>query len=67
MPTWPCAPATRESWRERLEVAGYARRYDLILDLARLWLQVEPASKRAQQVLVGVMIMSNQFDGLARN
>ncbi|KFB78390.1 TPR domain protein [Candidatus Accumulibacter phosphatis] len=47
------------------EVAGYARRYDLILDLARLWLQVEPASKRAQQVLVGVMIMSNQFDGLA--
>ena len=48
-----------------IEVAGYARRYDLVLDLARLWLQVEPDSKRAQQVLVGVMILSNQFDGLA--
>ncbi|HMV04960.1 MAG TPA: tetratricopeptide repeat protein [Accumulibacter sp.] len=48
-----------------IEVAGIARRLDLVLELARQWIQVEPDSKRAQQVLAGVMIMSNQFDGLA--
>lgn len=48
-----------------IEVAGYARRFDRVLELARLWVQVEPDSKRAQQVLVGVLIMSNQLDGLA--
>ncbi|MBK7954063.1 MAG: tetratricopeptide repeat protein [Candidatus Accumulibacter sp.] len=48
-----------------IEVAGYARRFDLVLELARLWVQIEPDSKRAQQVLVGVLIMSNQLDDLA--
>ncbi len=48
-----------------VEVASYARRFDLVLDLARLWLQVDPDSKRAQQVLAGVLILTNQFDGLA--
>lgn len=48
-----------------VEVASYARRFDQVLELARLWLQVEPESKRAQQVLAGVMIMTNQLDGLA--
>lgn len=48
-----------------IEVASYARRFERVQELARLWIQVEPESKRAQQVLVGVMIMSNQLDGLA--
>ena len=48
-----------------IEVAGYARRFDRVLELARLWAQVDPDSKRAQQVLVGVLIMTNQFNGLA--
>jgi tetratricopeptide (TPR) repeat protein len=48
-----------------IEVAGHARRLDLVLELARLWVEVEPDSQRAQQVLVGVLIMSNQLEGLA--
>jgi tetratricopeptide (TPR) repeat protein len=48
-----------------IEVAGYARRFDRVLALARLWVQVEPDSKRAQQVLVGVRVLTNQLDGLA--
>ena len=48
-----------------IEVASYARRFDRVLELARLWVQIEPESKRAQKVLAGVMIMTNQLDGLA--
>jgi len=48
-----------------VEVAGYVRRFDLALEAARLWVDVEPESKRAQQLLVSVMILSNQFDDLA--
>ncbi|MBS1229015.1 MAG: Tetratricopeptide 2 repeat protein [Proteobacteria bacterium] len=48
-----------------VEVAGYARRFDLALEAARLWVDVEPESKRAQQLLVSVMILSNQLDELA--
>jgi hypothetical protein len=48
-----------------IEVAGYARRLDVVLELARVWMQVQPDSKRAQQVLIGVLILSNQLDGLA--
>ena len=47
-----------------VEVAGYARRFDLALEAARLWVDVEPESKRAQQLLLSVMILSNQFDEL---
>ena len=50
-----------------VEVAGYARRFDLALEIARLWIDVEPTSKRAQQVLTGAMIVSNQLDDLAPN
>lgn len=48
-----------------IEVAGYARRFDLALEATRLWLEVEPESNRAQQLLVGMMILSNQLDELA--
>jgi tetratricopeptide (TPR) repeat protein len=48
-----------------VEVAGYARRMDLALEAARLWLEVEPTSTRAQQMLTGALIMSNKLDDLA--
>ena len=48
-----------------VEVAGYARRFDLALQAARLWSEIEPASKQAQQVLASAMILSNQLDELA--
>ena len=48
-----------------VEVAGYARRFDLALDTARLWLDVDPASQRAQRMLVSVLILTNQLDELA--
>ncbi|MFZ4538029.1 tetratricopeptide repeat protein [Propionivibrio sp.] len=48
-----------------VEVAGYARRFDLALEATRLWLEVEPTSKRAQQMMVSIMILSNQLDDLA--
>ena len=48
-----------------VEVTGYARRFDLALEAARLWLDVDPSSKRAQQLMVSVMVLSNQLDGLA--
>jgi tetratricopeptide (TPR) repeat protein len=48
-----------------VEVAGYSRRFDLALESARLWLEVEPESARAQQMLAGVLIIGNRFDELA--
>jgi len=50
-----------------IEVAGFARRFDLALETARLWQQVEPGSTRAQQMMTSVMIMANQLDDLAPN
>ena len=50
-----------------VEIAGYARRFDLALEIAKLWIDVEPTSKRAQQILTGAMIVSNQLDELAPN
>ena len=47
-----------------IEVAGYARRFDIAQDTARLWLDVDPASKRAQRMLVSILILSNQLDEL---
>ena len=48
-----------------VEVAGYARRLDLALETARLWVEVEPSSKKAQQLLASVLIMTDHLDELA--
>lgn len=48
-----------------VEVAGYARRLDLALEAARLWVEVDPSSTRAQQMLTGVLVMSDRLDDLA--
>ena len=46
-------------------VAGFARRFDLALEAARLLVEVQPGSKQAQQLLASVMVVSNQLDDLA--
>ncbi|MDR1934202.1 MAG: tetratricopeptide repeat protein [Candidatus Accumulibacter sp.] len=48
-----------------VEVAGFARRFDVALEIARLWLDAEPASQRAQKMLTSVLIMNESFDELA--
>ena len=48
-----------------VEVAGYARQFDLAIEAARTWLEVDPESKRAQQLLTGVLLLSNRLDELA--
>ena len=48
-----------------VEVAAAARQYELALDLARLWLQVEPASTRARQTESSLLLLANRIDDLA--
>lgn len=48
-----------------VEVASYARRFDLAQDAIRVWQEVEPESTRAQQMMISVLIRANQFDELA--
>ena len=48
-----------------VEVTGYARRFDLAIEAAKLWVEVEPESKRAPQMLVSVMLLAGQLDGAA--
>jgi tetratricopeptide (TPR) repeat protein len=48
-----------------IEVAGFARRFDVALEIAHLWLDVEPASPQARKILTSVLIMSDRFDELA--
>jgi tetratricopeptide (TPR) repeat protein len=50
-----------------VEVSGHARRYDLALEAARLWLEVEPSSPRAQKALTSTLVASNQLDDLAEH
>ncbi|MDR0577829.1 MAG: tetratricopeptide repeat protein [Candidatus Accumulibacter sp.] len=48
-----------------IEVAGFARRFDLAQDVARRWLDDDPASPRARKMLIGVLAMSNRLNELA--
>ena len=48
-----------------VEVAGFARRLDLALEAAKLWVEVDPSSKQAQYVLASVMVMANETEELA--
>ena len=50
-----------------VEVAGYARRFDLALATARLWVEADPSSAKAQQLMASVMILANKLDDLAPN
>lgn len=48
-----------------IEVAGYVRRFDVAADTARLWLETDPASPRAQRLLVSMLILGNRLDEAA--
>ena len=48
-----------------IEVAGYARDFDLAIESARLWLEIEPESKQAHYLLTSALILSNRLDALA--
>lgn len=47
------------------EVAAIARKYDLAIELNKLWLEVDPESLKAQQTQSSLMVLSNRLDDLA--
>lgn len=46
------------------EVAAASKQYDLALELARLWLQVDPDSTRARQTESTLLVLANRIDDL---
>lgn len=51
--------------RRAAEIAIFARRYDMALESARLWLAIEPSSPQARQMLTGLLAATNQSDELS--
>jgi hypothetical protein len=47
------------------EVAGFARQYERALELASIWLEVEPDSTRARQTQSSLLVLANRLDELA--
>lgn len=47
------------------EVTGFARQYDRALELARLWLEVEPDSAQARQAQSSLFVLTNRVEELA--
>lgn len=47
------------------EVASFARQYDMALELAKLWLEIEPDSAKARQAQSSLLVMTNHLDDLA--
>ena len=47
-----------------IEVAAAMRQNELALELARLWLQVEPDSTRARQAESSLLVLANRIDNL---
>lgn len=47
------------------EVAGFARQYDRALELAKLWIELEPESTQARQAQSTLLVMANRLDDLA--
>jgi tetratricopeptide (TPR) repeat protein len=47
------------------EVASFARQYDIALELARLWLEIEPDSAKARQAQSSLFVMTNRLEDLA--
>lgn len=48
-----------------IEIASFARQYDLALDNARLWVDVEPNSETAKETLVGLLVLLDHLDEAA--
>jgi tetratricopeptide (TPR) repeat protein len=51
--------------RRAAEIALFARRYDVALEAARLWVALEPGAPQARQMLTGLLAASNQSDELS--
>ncbi len=48
-----------------IEIATFARQYDLALELAQLWVQLDPESQKAKQNLSTILVLLNRVDELA--
>lgn len=48
-----------------IEVAGFARQYERAIELAGIWLEVEPDSTRARQTQSSLLVLANRLDELA--
>lgn len=46
------------------EIAGLARQYDQALELAHLWLSVEPDAAKARQMHSSLLVLANRLDEL---
>lgn len=53
--------------RRAAEIAMYARQYKTALDATRIWIQLEPESKEAQQMLATLLLAGGRIDELAGN
>ncbi|QEL63883.1 hypothetical protein OTERR_04070 [Oryzomicrobium terrae] len=47
-----------------VEVAGYARRFDVALEAAQRWVALQPDALEARQALVSLLVVTNRFDEL---
>ena len=47
------------------EVAAFARQYDRAIELAALWLEIEPDSAKARQMQASLLTLSGRLDELA--
>ena len=50
--------------RRAAEVALYARRYDMALEAARLWSDIEPNSPQPHQMVIGLLAATGRTDDL---
>lgn len=50
--------------KRAVELAGMAQQYGIALELARLWVELEPESQPARQNLAGLMVMAGRLDEL---
>jgi len=50
--------------RRALEIALFARRNDIALEAARLWMEIDPESAQARQMLTGILASGSNLDEL---
>lgn len=54
-----------EALERTIEVALYGRQFDVALDAARLWTELDPKSAKAYELQASVMVFARQTDDLA--
>ncbi|MGB4673009.1 MAG: tetratricopeptide repeat protein [Azovibrio sp.] len=50
--------------KRAVELAGAAQQYGMALELARIWVELEPESQQARQSLAGLLVMAGRIDEL---